>query len=130
MFTCREICRFQESQNDEHPILDCLLLLDGAESPKGLDDSYTSIVHVSANVMKKLSGMQSVDSVEGIALMRIHWSFYDMDDVNQGEEIHWSRFHSPHRKLLLDGIQVPKICCSWHCATKKALYCRTFPDID
>ena len=95
MSTCREICRFQESQNDEPPIVDCLLLLDGAVSPKGLDNFYTSLMHVSPNVMKKLSGMQSIDSIEGIALMRIPRSFYDMD-VNQEEEIHWSCFHSPH----------------------------------
>ena len=127
MYTCREICRFHELQNDKHPIVDCLLLLDGAENPKGLDDSYTSIVHVSPNVMKKLSGMQSVDSIEGIALMRIPKSFYDMDDVNQEEEIHWSCFHSPQRILVLDGIQVPNICCFyWRNATKQALFVEHF----
>lgn len=106
MWKCREICRFKESKNDKTPIVDCLLLLDGAACPEGLDDNYTSVVHVSPNVMKKLSGMQSVDSIEGIALMRIPRSFHDMD-VNQEGEIHWSCFPSPHRILVLDGVQVP-----------------------
>ncbi|XP_020257251.1 uncharacterized protein LOC109833834 isoform X2 [Asparagus officinalis] len=78
----------------------------GGVSPEGLDDSYASVVHVSPSVMKKLSGMQSIDSIEGVALMRIPGSFYDMD-VNQEEDIHWNSVPSPHRILVLDGIQDP-----------------------
>lgn len=103
---CREICRFQELHNDELPMIDCLLLLDGVVSPEGLDDSCSSVVHVTSKVMKKLSGMESIDSLEGIALMRIPRSFYDLDGNQEKEEIQWSFLTSPHRMLVLDGIQV------------------------
>lgn len=85
--------------------MDCLLLLDKAEIPEGLDDFSVHIVRVSSMVMKKLSGLQSTDSVEAIALMRIPTSFFSVDDdKNETDCQRW--FQSPHRILVLDRIQV------------------------
>ncbi|KAJ6840040.1 spoU rRNA Methylase family protein [Iris pallida] len=101
-----EICQYQDFKVDEPPMVDCLLLLDGTEIPEVFNDSYSSVVHVSPNVMKKLSGMQSVESTEGIAILRLPSSFYDMN-VNQEEGVYGNWFPSPHRILVLDGIQDP-----------------------
>lgn len=101
-----EICKYQELHNNEPSIVECLLLLDGVGSPRELDDFCTSIMHVSPNVMKKLSGVQSIDSTEGIAVMRFPKSFYDMD-VSQVEEANCCFFVPPRRILVLDGIQDP-----------------------
>lgn len=86
-------------------ILNCLLLLDGVEVPEELYNSSVRIVRVSSIVMKKLSGLQSIDSIEAVALMSIPSSFCSIDD-NQEEANCQSWFPSPHRILVLDGIQV------------------------
>ncbi|XP_077220383.1 tRNA/rRNA methyltransferase (SpoU) family protein [Tasmannia lanceolata] len=101
-----EISRFLKFKEEGPTILDCLLLLDGAEVPGGLYDASIRIVRVSSIVMKKLSGVQSIDSIEAIALMRIPSSFCNVDD-NQEIENCQSWFPSPHRILVLDGIQDP-----------------------
>ncbi|XP_058069426.1 uncharacterized protein LOC131218714 isoform X1 [Magnolia sinica] len=101
----REISRFQELQGEGPTILDSLLLLNDSEVPKGLYDPSVRIVHVSSIVMKKLSGLQSIDSVEAIALMRFPSSFCNMDGDQEEDCESW--FPSPHRILVLDGIQDP-----------------------
>ncbi|KAI3932103.1 hypothetical protein MKW92_011835 [Papaver armeniacum] len=64
--------QFQELVEGKPTTVDCLLVLDGVEVPKGL--SYSSM----------LSGVQSIDSIEAIALMRIPTSFCNLND-NQRE---------------------------------------------
>ncbi|CAJ2636312.1 unnamed protein product [Trifolium pratense] len=100
----REIYRFQESSQDKNITMDCLILPEKAEIPNGLDESTDSIVHVSSVVMRKLSGLESTDSIKAIALMKIPASFLNLDD-NQKHCKKW--FPSAHRILVLDGIQDP-----------------------
>jgi len=100
---CREIRRFQESLQDESVSMDCLILPDKAEIPDGLDKSTASIVRVSSVVMRKLSGLQTTDSLDAIALMKIPASFFNVDDDQKNYQ-KW--FPSVHRILVLDGIQV------------------------
>lgn len=83
--------------------MDCLILPDKAEIPQGLDKSTTSIVRVSSVVMRKLSGLQTTDSLDAIALMKIPASFFNVDGVEKNCQ-KW--FPSVHRILVLDGIQV------------------------
>ncbi|CAL5373890.1 unnamed protein product [Camellia sinensis] len=102
----REIYRFQESKQERPATIDCLLVLDKAKIPDGLDDRRIRIVRVSSMVMKKLSGLQSTESVEAIALLKIPSTFHNLDDNWQEADCHgW--FPSPHRILVLDGIQDP-----------------------
>lgn len=82
-----------------------MLLLDGAEFPEWLEDTVR-VVRVNSLLMKKISGMQSVDSTEATALMRIPASFLNLNaEENDEAECH-SWFGSTHRLLVLDGIQV------------------------
>ncbi|KAG9441919.1 hypothetical protein H6P81_017773 [Aristolochia fimbriata] len=101
----KEISQLQLLQGDEHFVLECLLLLEGAEAPNGLGESIGHIISVSSNVMKKLSGVQSVDSITAIAIMRIPNSFYKLHD-NEGLEACENWLSCAHRILTLDGIQV------------------------
>ncbi|GLU20246.1 hypothetical protein SLE2022_364560 [Rubroshorea leprosula] len=64
------------------------------------------IVRINTLIMKKLSGVQSTESIEAIALMRMPTTFLNLD-VDQGELDCRSWFGSPHRVLVLDGIQDP-----------------------
>lgn len=97
---CREICRLGFAA------IDCLLLLDGVEVPDELQElSGGNVVYVSATVMKKISGMQSVDSTEAIAVMHMPKHFCDLSDDEGGAGLDVS-FQSPKRILVLDGIQV------------------------
>nr|XP_007156459.1 hypothetical protein PHAVU_003G287700g [Phaseolus vulgaris]ESW28453.1 hypothetical protein PHAVU_003G287700g [Phaseolus vulgaris] len=100
----REIRRFQESLQDESVSMDCLILPDKAEIPDGLDKSTASIVRVSSVVMRKLSGLQTTDSLDAIALMKIPASFFNVDNDQKNYQ-KW--FPSVHRILVLDGIQDP-----------------------
>ena len=85
--------------------MDCLLLLDKAKVPEEMDDLSVRIVRVSSMVMRKLSGVQSTESIEAIALMSIPTSFFNVvDDQEKADCQRW--FASPHRILVLDGIQV------------------------
>ncbi|XP_020160280.1 uncharacterized protein [Aegilops tauschii subsp. strangulata] len=96
-----EICRLGLAA------IDCLLLLDGAEVPGELHElSGGNVVYVSATVMKKISGMQSVDSTEAIAVMHMPKHFCDLGDDEGGAGLDAS-FQSPKRILVLDGIQDP-----------------------
>ncbi|KAK3021320.1 hypothetical protein RJ639_045828 [Escallonia herrerae] len=102
----REIYRFQESVQANSSALDCLLVLDKAEVPEEFDNYPVRVVRASSPVMKKLSGVQSTESINTIALMRIPPTFLVIDD-NQQEEDCRRWFPSPHRVLVLDGIQDP-----------------------
>lgn len=85
--------------------MDCLFLLDGGKAPEGLNDYSNSVVYTNPSVMKKLSGMQSVDSTEAIAVMKMPKNFYDLESDRE-EMAFLSSFNSPYRILVLDGIQV------------------------
>ncbi|MBA0686913.1 hypothetical protein Goari_014481 [Gossypium aridum] len=101
----REIYRYKES-SQEKTVIDCLLLLENAEIPEGLDTHSCHVARVGSMVMKKLSGVQSAESIEAIALMRFPTSFLNLTvDQNKSDSQSW--FPSTHRILVLDGIQDP-----------------------
>ncbi|KAK0603591.1 hypothetical protein LWI29_006528 [Acer saccharum] len=102
----REIYKFERSLQERTVRIDCLLLLDKAEVPEGLDDISNFTLRISPMVMKKLSGLQSIESIEAIALMKIPATFFNIN-VNQKDTDCRSWFPSPHRILVLDGIQDP-----------------------
>lgn len=93
------MCRF------ELDAIDHLLLLDGAEVPEVLREFSGDMVFVSDAVMKKVSGMQSVDSTEAIAVMHMPRHFRDLGSREDGDALH-GLFNHPKRILVLDGIQV------------------------
>ncbi|KAK8444437.1 hypothetical protein SEVIR_9G135800v4 [Setaria viridis] len=95
-----EMCRF------ELDAIDYLLLLDGVEVPEELREFCGDVVYVSAAVMKKVSGMQSVDSTEAIAVMHMPRHFRDLGSHEDGDSLH-GLFNHPKRILVLDGIQDP-----------------------
>ncbi|GMH14681.1 hypothetical protein Nepgr_016522 [Nepenthes gracilis] len=103
----REIYKFHMlKQERQNTLVDCLFLLDGTDVPEGLDDGLVRIVHVSSTVMRRLSGVQSMESVEAIALMRIPSSFLNLNNSKLGGDCKgW--FSCPHRILVLEGIQDP-----------------------
>ncbi|KQK13752.1 uncharacterized protein LOC100826405 isoform X3 [Brachypodium distachyon] len=86
--------------------IDCLLLLDGLAVPEELHELCGDVVYVSATVMKKISGMQSVDSTEAIAVMHMPKYFCDLNGDDGGAALD-GLLHSPRRILVLDGIQDP-----------------------
>ncbi|GJM96220.1 hypothetical protein PR202_ga13036 [Eleusine coracana subsp. coracana] len=73
-----EMCQFDFSA------IDCLLLLDGVDVPAELQEFSGNVVQVSAAVMKKVSGMQSVDSTEAIAVMNMPKHFRDIGSQEGG----------------------------------------------
>ncbi|KAG8478511.1 hypothetical protein CXB51_028321 [Gossypium anomalum] len=100
-----EIYRYKES-SQEKTVIDCLLLLENAEIPEGLDTHFCHVIRIGSMVMKKLSGVQSAESIEAIALMRFPTSFLNLTvDQNKSDSQSW--FPSTHRILVLDGIQDP-----------------------
>ncbi|XP_060185331.1 uncharacterized protein LOC132614801 [Lycium barbarum] len=102
----REIYSFQERVQERPITLDCLLVLDEAHIPEDLNLQLVRLVRISSAVMKKLSGLQSIDSIEMIALMKIPSTFHSVDDEFLEEDcIRW--FQNAHRVLVLDGIQDP-----------------------
>lgn len=102
----REIYKFHDSMEERPGTVDCLLLLDKAEIPKGLDALPIRTVCVNSMVMKKLSGLQSTDSTDAISVMKIPSTFHNLGDNWQEADCRrW--FPSPHRILVLDGIQDP-----------------------
>ncbi|OMO56307.1 tRNA/rRNA methyltransferase, SpoU, partial [Corchorus capsularis] len=102
----REVYRYQESSKEQVVGMDCLLVLDKAEIPEGLDKHSVQVVRVNSMVMRKLSGVQSAESIEAIALMRFPTTFVNLDADLNNSDCH-SRFPSTHRILVLDGIQDP-----------------------
>ena len=98
----REICKFQESLRERTSEMDYLFLLDKVDVPAGLESYPARTLRVSALVMKKLSQVQSTESIEAIALMKFPTSYFIADDDLSCRK--W--FSSPHRILVLEGIQV------------------------
>ncbi|XP_031107800.1 uncharacterized protein LOC116012407 [Ipomoea triloba] len=102
----REICKFQETMAETPIKIECLLVLDDTQIPEELDIRSARVVHVSSIVMKKLSGVQSIDSIQMIALFRIPSTFHSVgDDFREDDCSRW--FPSANRILVLDGIQDP-----------------------
>ncbi|KAK1323254.1 hypothetical protein QJS10_CPA02g00153 [Acorus calamus] len=98
----REFTRFRDAAAEEEcePLIECLFVLDGSEA---LDDA-ARVVRVSPTVMKKLSGLQTTESVEAAAaVVRIPKSFRNVEETNDCSG--W--FRTLHRILVLDGIQDP-----------------------
>lgn len=93
--------------------IDCLLVLDGVEVPEELQELSRIVVHVSEGVMKKVSGMQSVDSTEAIAVMHMPKHFRDLGNHESGDALD-DLFRSPKRILVLDGIQVKNMSSANH----------------
>ncbi|CAN4126803.1 unnamed protein product [Withania somnifera] len=102
----REIYSFQERAPERPITLDCLLMLDEAHIPEDLNLQSVRLVRISSMVMKKLSGLQSIDSIEMIALMKIPSTFHCVDDKFPEEDC-TTWFQNAHRILVLDGIQDP-----------------------
>ncbi|KAL6552105.1 hypothetical protein OROGR_008268 [Orobanche gracilis] len=98
----REICGF----HSDRPIIECLFVLDNCCIPEEIDVNNIHIVHVNSEVIRKVSGVWSVDSVEVIALVRIPSTFHIRINSLHEEECR-SLFSFPHRILVLDGIQDP-----------------------
>ncbi|KAF3532544.1 hypothetical protein DY000_02036271 [Brassica cretica] len=100
-----EVCMFQTNKQGVATEIDCLLLHEEAQVPQGLEGLSIRIVRVSSLVMKKLSGVQSIESVEAVALMRIPSSFIDLEDDKDILKDCKKWFSSAHRVLVLDSIQ-------------------------
>ncbi|KAJ9171108.1 hypothetical protein P3X46_019156 [Hevea brasiliensis] len=101
----REICEFQKSSEERTVEMECLILLDKAKIPEGFNNS-TRTLRVSALVMKKLSQLQSTESIEAIALMRFPTSYFVVGNHQKDADCRkW--FPAPHRILVLEGIQDP-----------------------
>lgn len=97
---------FQENKRGIKTEIECLLVLEESQIPQGLESLSIRIVIVSSLVMKKLSGVQSTESVEAIALMRIPNSFIDLKDEEDITTDCKKWFPYAHRVLVLDRIQV------------------------
>ncbi|XP_010526676.1 PREDICTED: uncharacterized protein LOC104804178 [Tarenaya hassleriana] len=103
----REVSMFQGNLQESTTEMDCLFLQEEARIPQGLQGLHLQVVRVSPLVLKKLSGMQSTESVEAIALMRIPRSFIDLQDDSNKTEDCTKWFPSAHRILVLDSVQDP-----------------------
>ncbi|KAL0350197.1 UNVERIFIED_CONTAM: putative tRNA/rRNA methyltransferase YsgA [Sesamum radiatum] len=101
----REIYNFHKAWSSR-PIIECLFVLDNCRIPEEIDDKAVRVVHVNLEVIRKISGVQSVDSVEVIALVRIPSTFHIVSNNLQEEDCH-TFFSFPQRILVLDGIQDP-----------------------
>ncbi|CAM8902199.1 hypothetical protein QQ045_009842 [Rhodiola kirilowii] len=100
----REINQYQDLIEDEVTSIESLLVLDKGGIPEGLESlGDDRVVRVSSVVMKKISGLQSTESVEAIAVMKLpkHYRNVNDDEDCRG----W--FPSTHRILVLEGIQDP-----------------------
>lgn len=105
---CREIYSFHKGVS-ERPIIQCLFVLDNCCIPEEIDDEAIHVVQVNSEVIKKISGVLSVDCVEVIALVKIPSTF---QIVSSDEDCH-TLFSFPHRLLVLDRIQVCFIFCGY-----------------
>ncbi|PIN05861.1 SpoU rRNA Methylase family protein [Handroanthus impetiginosus] len=101
----REIYSFHKTLL-KRPIIEYLLVLDNYHIPEEIYDPAIRIVRVSSAVIRKISGVQSIDSVEVVALVRIPSTFHVVSN-NIHEEDCCTWFPFPHRILVLDGIQDP-----------------------
>ncbi|KAL2905907.1 putative tRNA/rRNA methyltransferase YsgA [Bienertia sinuspersici] len=102
----REIHEFYNLKQEQQTPIECLFLLDKAEVPEELCDIPGERVYVSSLVMKKLSGVQSTESIEVIALMKMPKSFVNLIDTHFEMDC-TSLFRSTRRVLVLEGIQDP-----------------------
>ena len=101
----REILKFQESLEERTVGLDCLLVLDKADIPEDMEGLADRVVSVSSTIMKRLSGLQSIESIEAVGVMKIPTTFFNLVDHQEVTDCKlW--FPSAHRILVLDGIQV------------------------
>lgn len=105
VYNIREIYNFQESIQEKATTIDCLLLHEKAEVPEELLKSGVHIVRVNSVVMKKLSGLQSTESIDAISVVRIPSTFHILDNNQHRDFSKW--FPSTFRILVLDGIQDP-----------------------
>lgn len=107
----RELCSFQGKTEDVPTVIECILVLENAKIPKDLTGGFVRHVVVSSMVMKKLSGLQSIDGLDMVALASIPSTFLNLENNLQEEDCRtWFPF--PHRILVLDGIQVsPQLLC-------------------
>ncbi|GJS25268.1 tRNA/rRNA methyltransferase, SpoU family protein [Tanacetum coccineum] len=100
-----EIYNFQELLQDKPTTIDCLLLLEKAAVPEEFVESGIHIVRVNSVVMKKLSGLQSPESIDTISLVRIPSTFHSLCGDHHQDFSKW--FPSAFRILVLDAIQDP-----------------------
>lgn len=125
--TYREIHEFYKLNQELQSPIECLFLLDKGEIPEELCDIPGERVYVSSLVMKKLAGVQSMESIEVIALMTMPKSFVNLSDNHQEMDcMKWFNCSNAHRILVLEGIQVhndclsflffdsEKFCCNWN----------------
>lgn len=107
----RELYSFQGKTEDGPTVIECILVLENAKIPKDLTGGFVRQVVVSSMVMKKLSGLQSIDGLDMVALASIPSTFLNLENNLQEEDCRtWFPF--PHRILVLDGIQVsPQLLC-------------------
>ncbi|XP_049932897.1 uncharacterized protein LOC126409933 [Nymphaea colorata] len=102
----REIFMFHGIKNKERDILDCLLLLDDAGIPTEFVEAFDRLVNLSAGVMRKIAGVQSMESTKAAAFLRIPTSFCDIHN-NEGGSAFQMLFPTLNRLVVLDGIQDP-----------------------
>ncbi|KAI3499886.1 hypothetical protein L1887_35700 [Cichorium endivia] len=101
----REMYNFQESIQEKATTIDCLLLHEKASIPEEFTESGVHIVRVNSVVMKKLSGLQSTESIDVVSLVKIPSSFHSLENNRHEDFSKW--FPSAFRILVLDGIQDP-----------------------
>ncbi|KAL3628095.1 hypothetical protein CASFOL_028197 [Castilleja foliolosa] len=103
--TIREIHSFRKAVSNR-PIIECLFVLHNCCIPEEIDVNNIHVVRVNSEVIRKVCGVQSVDSIDIIAVMKIPSTFHIISD-SPHEEGCCSFFPVPHRILVLDGIQDP-----------------------
>lgn len=101
---CREIYTFHGSESDRS-IIECLFVVDSSCIPEEMDGKGVRVIQVNPEVIRKISGVQSIDSVELIALMRIPSTFRILNNGLNDEDLR-TLLPFPRRILVLDGIQV------------------------
>ncbi|XP_051127127.1 uncharacterized protein LOC127248693 [Andrographis paniculata] len=101
----REIASFDKAQS-QRPTIDCLFVLENSQIPEEITKNAARVVHVSSEVISKISGVLSTDSVEVIALLKIPSTFCDIGNSLDQKDFR-RLFPFPHRILVLDGIQDP-----------------------
>ncbi|KAJ7943753.1 tRNA/rRNA methyltransferase (SpoU) family protein [Quillaja saponaria] len=79
--------RFQESLQETNAGMDCLILSERVQIPEGLDEYSSCIARVSSKVLKRLSGLQSTESIDAISLMKIPTSFFSLEGNQNGDKL-------------------------------------------
>ncbi|KAI4325865.1 hypothetical protein MLD38_031229 [Melastoma candidum] len=102
----REVRDYGNLEADGASLIDCLLVREENQVPAEFASSATCVIHVSPLVMEKISGVETSDSTEMVAVMRMPSTFVDLN--NDGCILDCERlFPSPRRILVLDAIQDP-----------------------